>query len=199
MPAEPDGYCAAYSEAAGASSPTLRRGGSGGPAPSTSYEPQSTLVTALAELRGADFVAPDDYVRLEAAARRLSKLTDDLELRADTFVHGDVHCWNLIVSDGTWWIIDFDDAGFAPAEMELATMRTHFRHSDNPEPLLSALLEGWGDHDLRRVAAVTALHTVKTVGVFPSHLDIASLARDAAGVFRRYLGFLEAELDLTKV
>lgn len=157
----------------------------------------------LAAYAGDTFASEEQVAALREAAARLRGALDAAPLsgdsRGDSWVHADAHRWNVI-DDGTrWWLIDLDDSGFGPPELELATLRTHLRAQGRYEALAPALLRGWAEQipecaDPQRVALAAALHVFATMGEFPSHLDMGPLAADARGTLDRYLGYFAAEL-----
>lgn|GEM_PF-6592961 len=157
-------------------------------------DPEAQIARAVAAIDGAVFPCDEHRDGVRRAAERLRRLLSEVPLASDAFVHGDAHRHNVLEDGAQWWLIDFDDCGFGPAESELATARVHWRAAGSFPSLAPAMLRGWGDHDPRRVAAACALHVLDTISVFPTHLDLGPLATDPNATLGRYLGYFDGEL-----
>jgi Ser/Thr protein kinase RdoA (MazF antagonist) len=142
----------------------------------------------------------------EAQARRLRQLAGELAARLDevplehrSWIHADLHGFNVLDDGERLTVIDLDDAVFGPVAVEWATPRIHLRaftDLDASWPRFAAgvasALGAPPDEDEVRVG--TAVHLISTMAEFPAHLDMPQLA-DPGVVLDRYLGYLEAELD----
>ena len=106
-----------------------------------------------------------------------------------------MHFGNIIAANDEWFILDFDECGFGPRILDVGAVRFHATFEKHLDERWQAFLSGYGRMSDEHVLLGSALRAFYAAGKIPKRLDIADLAKNPAGVVRRYLELVAAELE----
>jgi Ser/Thr protein kinase RdoA (MazF antagonist) len=159
---------------------------------------QNTLIDKPTEaLAASDWIPAALADRIRAFSETVDRLYAEADFDTREFVHFDLHTGNILISDGTWYYLDFEECGYGDRSLDLGVVRYHGRSNrtdafDDAWPLF---LRGYGiEVDQRKVRLATALRIFYTCGKIPFRLDIPQIGKDPIGLIERYLACAEAEL-----
>lgn len=160
------------------------------------YDLATTVDGPLEQLLATPLLQTPDKLRCASLAEQLRSLYDACAPTPSSFVHADLHFGNVLVADGTWTLLDFDECGFGFHAFDLGTVRFHTEARGQAEGW-RAFLGGYGEP--RPAAAEirlgTALRMFYTAGKLPLRSDVPELRGQIAGLIARYLSMTERELE----
>lgn len=159
------------------------------------YDVTTTLDEPLARLLATPPLQTPDKLRCASLAEQLRSLYDACAPTPSSFVHADLHFGNVLVADGTWTLLDFDECGFGFHAFDLGTVRFHAKTRGQAEGW-RAFLGGYGE-PLPAAAEIqlgTALRMFYTAGKLPLRSDIPELRGQVGRLIERYLSMAEREL-----
>lgn len=115
------------------------------------------------------------------------QLRTEFEFKTDTLVHCDAHWGNIIMLEqNKLCLIDWEEAGWGNALLDLATVEIHLQRSPDASLLIKALYRGYGSSpDRRQLNLAMAVRRMWLLSQIPSRLDIPELS-DPLSVFKRY-------------
>jgi Ser/Thr protein kinase RdoA (MazF antagonist) len=160
------------------------------------YDLATTVDGPLEQLLATPLLNASQRRRCEGLAARLRELYRACDPDTKSFVHADLHFGNVLVADGTWTLLDFDECGFGFHAFDLGTVRFHAKARGQADGW-RAFLGGYGEP--RPAAAEirlgTALRMFYTAGKLPLRSDVPELRGQIAGLIERYLSMTERELE----
>ncbi len=120
------------------------------------------------------------------------QLRTEFEFKTDALVHCDAHWGNVIMLEqNKLCLIDWEEAGWGNALLDLATVEIHLQRSPNSNRAIEALYQGYGSRpDRRQLSLAMAVRRMWLLSQIPSRLDIPELS-DPLSVFKRYQGHLQ--------
>jgi Ser/Thr protein kinase RdoA (MazF antagonist) len=117
-----------------------------------------------------------DYDRLFGDVR---ELIGRLKMGRPSLIHFDMHLGNILITDRSWFVLDLEECGFGPAEIDLGVMRLHAIRRGCLDEAWAAFCRGYGSGDLTERAPLgTILKAIFLAGKIVSRLDIPQIARD---------------------
>ncbi|CAN5900564.1 phosphotransferase [soil metagenome] len=162
------------------------------------YGHETLIDTPLRSLRHAPFLESQVKVQAETIAATLTELYEQLEPSNTGFVHMDMHFGNIIVVGKDWFVLDFDECGFGPRVLDAGAVRFHAVFEGHLGERWQAFVSGYGGLPKASVLLGSALRAFYAAGKVPNRLDVAGLAKNPAGVVRRYLEHVASELSLLR-
>ena len=157
------------------------------------FDREEVIEKPREHLLTADFLDAEDKARCERVAAELSERWKFLADK--TFIHADLHFGNVLNQRGQWFCLDFDECGFGPRVFDLGVVKFHLM-AENGLEFLPNFLRGYGETiSDENLSLGTAARIFYAAGKIPMRLDIPELAKHPGGIIRRYLGYLESELN----
>lgn len=149
-------------------------------------------------------VGPETAALFSQAEIKLRKQINDYgaDERVRGLIHGDLRLANLIVAEGAFYLIDFDDCGFSWYLYELACSLTLIEHHSQVERYVASWIKAYhrirplSARDIAVIPALVMLRRLLMVGWFATHehsfeADVIALRErfvpDTAILARRYL------------
>jgi Ser/Thr protein kinase RdoA (MazF antagonist) len=90
-----------------------------------SYDLSTTVARSLEHLLNTPLLDASYKRRCMGLAERLRELYGACDPETKSFVHADLHFGNVLVADGVWTLLDFDECGFGFHAFDLSTVRFH--------------------------------------------------------------------------
>lgn len=122
-----------------------------------------TFGTARYQARIDTLTAAGTIIGAEAAVLSDWLATPDLPAGPATFVHGDLHTGNVIMSGGRAWLVDWEKACSGPAEVDLARPGVRAARFGLPARDVDAFTLGYGTAPAFDAALVAALDRISVV------------------------------------
>ncbi|MDH3248221.1 MAG: phosphotransferase [Acidimicrobiia bacterium] len=133
---------------------------------------------------------------LEVIERTIELVQPRLEVQGERqIVHGDLHLWNVHVSRGRLWALDFADVMWASRAQDLAITFYYFQGRPDADELSAAFRRGyeqiapWPTDDEELAVFMAARRVMMTNFVF--NIDMDDLDGFLAGSVERLQGFLD--------
>ena len=123
--------------------------------------------------------------------RKILKPEYECFLKRNPFqlIHFDIHPGNLIFTPEGPAFIDWEETGYAPPLLDLASPLCHFLKEKNKEELKEALLEGYGSKACKKDLAIVIMAKLfYYMSHLPQRLDIL---KDPRSIYERYLSYFE--------
>lgn len=165
----------------------------------TQYGPETSVRLASAAISTAPCVSDDLAADFSREATRLTRALSGTSLARNSasLIHFDLHFANILVTEDTWTLLDFEECCFGPRAIDLGVVRLHARSEGRLEKAWDPFTEGYGDKTVAAEAPLgAALKAFHLAGKIPERLDVPDIAKDLDGILKHLLATIRGELSI---
>jgi Ser/Thr protein kinase RdoA (MazF antagonist) len=155
-----------------------------------------TIQESLQRLINAPFLSNTEKNKCIKLAERIQELISSNKLGEKQFVHGDMHFGNILEAKEGWYLLDFDECGFAYKEFDIGVPRIHLLAANQLKEKWLPFISGYKKTISESAIRIgTAIRLFYMAGKIPVRMDIDHIRKQPDEFINRYLRYIEEEIS----